>query len=844
MNFKSPIKSYIALLAVIVSFCSPMFGQTQLGEITNTSASCNFTTTVCNNDTIEFEPTNTANYTNFKWFFGSINPANLIVGPSVSQHVISVAGAKIRVATPYGTYILTGEYTSPAGLNCSTLNDTIVINYYPEPLLTTVPDTICSNASESSNLASLVTDANATGGTLTFYTSYANAFNETSALSLPVSPASDTKYYVRSETVNGCYDIDSMVVVVRCLSIGNYVWYDTNNNGTINASEQKIPGVDVNLFLDANNDGVLTGGELTAFATTTTDVDGLYLFENLKEGKYFVGIPSTEFGASGSLDNLYSSGTTISNAGVISETNPPTVDANPADTDDNGGTQAGGNVLSSVVTLKYNTEPVGESPDNSSNPSDANDNLTVDFGFYGMSLGSFVFMDINNSGNYTSGDDMVAPGIKVRLYSGDGSTVLDSTITDANGKYLFTNLAAGNYLVAVVLPSDKLSSDNIATSANPLTADNDDNGVNVVGTEVRSNMIALTPGANGTGETDQSGTIAGFGSPTQSDNALTPDANSELRVDFGLKPVCETITNPTGEQAICANDPGTNLTVQTSTDGTQYDIRFVRFDAPQTGNAMYTGGTNLTTADPTGASAPYLATYAFATADFPNASNTANDTFYVYTVLEPAPADPTCRPFQMVRVVIYPEPRAEPGTLVLCETTLGGGQSTFTLADANPQVLDSQTGMTVTYHATLANANNDASPLTTLTAANATTVFARVETANGCYMTSEVLLTVNVKPAFTLTLPDVCPGSNPTTQITLGAGAEANPQVSVNSGTGFAFSSLTPTGLLATSNGLIPGQSNTVKLTNSTGCDHSESIAVPDLVNKTCIPLSIKRVNN
>jgi hypothetical protein len=39
------------------------------------------------------------------------------------------------------------------------------------------------------------------------------------------------------------------------------------------------------------------------------------------------------------------------------------------------------------------------------------------------------------------------PGVTVILYGSDGTTVISSTITDANGQYLFTNLDAGDYVV-------------------------------------------------------------------------------------------------------------------------------------------------------------------------------------------------------------------------------------------------------------------------------------------------------------------------------------------------------------------------------------------------------------
>ena len=61
------------------------------------------------------------------------------------------------------------------------------------------------------------------------------------------------------------------------ISIGDYVWNDLNHNG-IQEREPGIPGVVVNLYR-CNGDSV---------ATTITDSNGFYLFENLNPGDYFL----------------------------------------------------------------------------------------------------------------------------------------------------------------------------------------------------------------------------------------------------------------------------------------------------------------------------------------------------------------------------------------------------------------------------------------------------------------------------------------------------------------------------------------------------------------------------
>src|SRR5699024_11195970 len=61
-------------------------------------------------------------------------------------------------------------------------------------------------------------------------------------------------------------------------AIGDVVWVDRNQNGQQDAGEAPIADVTVNLY-DAN-------GELSA--TTETDEQGLYLFDDLVAGDYTV----------------------------------------------------------------------------------------------------------------------------------------------------------------------------------------------------------------------------------------------------------------------------------------------------------------------------------------------------------------------------------------------------------------------------------------------------------------------------------------------------------------------------------------------------------------------------
>src|SRR5690606_38192235 len=69
--------------------------------------------------------------------------------------------------------------------------------------------------------------------------------------------------------------------IVELCTIGDYVWYDTNNNGTQDPGEEGVPGVTVTL-LDAD------GNPVEGIDPQVTGDDGAYLFEGIPCGSYQV----------------------------------------------------------------------------------------------------------------------------------------------------------------------------------------------------------------------------------------------------------------------------------------------------------------------------------------------------------------------------------------------------------------------------------------------------------------------------------------------------------------------------------------------------------------------------
>ena len=132
-------------------------------------------------------------------------------------------------------------------------------------------------------------------------------------------------------------------------SLGNRIWNDVNNNGSLDTGETGINGVVVNLYQDSNNDGTPDG---VVLATDTTSNGGYYRFDNQLAGNYIVEVAASNFNTGSALAGLISSS--------VDEADP---DSN-VDKNDNGiGTASSptNGIRSSTVTLGSSfIEPTGE----------------------------------------------------------------------------------------------------------------------------------------------------------------------------------------------------------------------------------------------------------------------------------------------------------------------------------------------------------------------------------------------------------------------------------------------------------------------------------------------------
>ena len=183
--------------------------------------------------------------------------------------------------------------------------------------------------------------------------------------------------------------------------LGDRVWFDTNRNGIQDEGENGIGGVKVKLF---NCSDVLLD-------STTTASNGYYLFDQLDAGDYYVQfiIPVNY---------------------VVTSQNQGTDDEIDSDADP---------VTGKTVCTSLGAEET---------------DLSWDAGLYTRfaSLGDRVWYDNNENGIQDEGENGVS-GVVVRLLDCQGN-MLNSTLTNSTGFYLFENLVPGSYKVQFVLPAN------------------------------------------------------------------------------------------------------------------------------------------------------------------------------------------------------------------------------------------------------------------------------------------------------------------------------------------------------------------------------------------------------
>gem|GEM_PF-556732 len=245
-------------------------------------------------------------------------------------------------------------------------------------------------------------------------------------------------------------------------SIAGTIYRDDNRSGALNPGEKGYPEQTVQLL---DKDGAVV-------ATTKTDANGAYSFDNLPDGTYSVRVVKD-----GALTDLEQTG-------------------DPDSTLDNA---------SEPITL------------NEANPTKKN----VDFGYVpDYFITGTIYRDGNRSGALDS-DEKLYEGVTVQLRDKDGNVVATTT-TDADGTYSFDKLPAGTYSVTVVqdgpIASLEQTGDPDATKDNasePITLNNDNPSTTDVNFGyVNNNSLSGTVYRDDSRNEKQDGTEPGYSGVT------------------------------------------------------------------------------------------------------------------------------------------------------------------------------------------------------------------------------------------------------------------------------------------------------------------------------------------
>jgi len=280
------------------------------------------------------------------------------------------------------------------------------------------------------------------------------------------------------QKAQGLADMEALVLDAT-QQIGNRIWLDSDEDGIQDPGEPIAAGVQVSLYDAAG----------TLVATTETDANGEYWFDTadglLPSTQYQIRLDRpADFTAGGPL-----AGTTLTSTATGTNRG---IDNNGALTDV-GGVQ--------TVTATVTTPTIGR-----------NDH-SIDFGFVPtpVSIGDYVWIDLDGDGQQDAGEAPVA-GITVQLKDSTG-TVIETTTTDADGYYAFTDLRA--------------SSDYTVVFPTTVTVDGD--------------VYRLTEPERGVSDTDSNADVttgeAPVRTPSSGTNLGTPGDADDPTIDAGYAPI-------------------------------------------------------------------------------------------------------------------------------------------------------------------------------------------------------------------------------------------------------------------------------------------------------------------
>ncbi|MCW1967384.1 MAG: carboxypeptidase regulatory-like domain-containing protein, partial [Anaerolineae bacterium] len=349
-------------------------------------------------------------------------------------------------------------------------------------------------------------------------------------------------------------------------ALGNLVWLDIGTGADTNDGVRDVgePNAGAGVVLE-----LLSGTGLTPITdtlsgqplTTTTDSNGYYRFDQLDAGSYVVRVAASNFISGGAL------------VGYVSSDGQRNTFATADNNIDHGNDAANPSAVGAIsakvilgVSEPLNEVDAGATGKGQNGPSgDANDNLTVDFGFYPLAkFGNFVWIESDFDGIAATG--VITPVVGKVITATDETGRVYTTQTNATGYYTFSVPANHTYTVNYgpaplgTTPSNTPNDNSASNSDMGLDQQSRPNGVTVL---LRPGDVILTIDFGFT-------QLSGLG------DRVWEDQNMNGRQDAGepgIGNVTVTLQTPTGT-LIAITDSNGNYTFTNLLPGVPYTVTF------------------------------------------------------------------------------------------------------------------------------------------------------------------------------------------------------------------------------------------------------------------------------
>ncbi|MCU0345423.1 MAG: T9SS type A sorting domain-containing protein [Saprospiraceae bacterium] len=326
------------------------------------------------------------------------------------------------VTAPLNQNLVAGTYgVTVTDADGCIVNGSATVN---SPALFTAPTSVASAISNYGGNNGSVTVVPA-GGVAPYEVFRANGSTATTLTGLSAGV-----YSVTATDANGC-TAASVINLVDPAKIGNFVWHDLDQDGVQDPNEPGLDGVKIRL-VGATFPGVQVN------LTTFSDANGFYTFDGLGGGNYRIKCepPSIHVFSPANVGNDNTDS-----------------DINPADSTSAGFTLANGNYESrwDIGLIELDEK---------------------------VNIGDYVWLDIDKDGIQDVQEQGLA-NYTVRLYAMPANTLVATKVTNATGKYLFTDVLPGLYQVEFLVgnlpnghlysPQNQGTDDNLDSDANPIT---------------------------------------------------------------------------------------------------------------------------------------------------------------------------------------------------------------------------------------------------------------------------------------------------------------------------------------------------------------------------------------